>query len=93
MIATYDRSQQDDQVLPLHRRFLAMMPALRRAARFRFRHLRPFRRREVVEDVVGTCCAFYARLVEKGEEQRAYFSSLIAFAAARLVTAANWATP
>jgi hypothetical protein len=82
MIAFHDSSKLNDSAW--HHRFMAMLPALRRAACFRFRHLSPSRKREVIDDVVGTCCAFYARLVEKGEEKRAHFSSLVTFAAAQL---------
>ena len=71
MIATHDCHKPDHQVPPWHRRFLAMAPAIRRAANFRFRNLSPARRQEVVNEIVGTCCAFYARLVEQGQEERA----------------------
>jgi hypothetical protein len=82
MIAFNNSSKLNDPAW--HHRFLAMVPALRRAAHFRFRHLSPSRRRQVIEDLVGTCCAFYARLVEKGEEQRAHVSTFAKFAAAHL---------
>ena len=82
VICTLDK--QDDQMPAWHRRFLLMLPGLRRAASFRCRNLSPSRRQEVVNDIVGTCCAFYVRLVEKGQEERAHFSTLVKFAAAQL---------
>ena len=75
--------KQDDHVPSWHRRFLLMLPSLRRAANFCFRNLDPLSRQEVINEVVGTCCAFYGRLVEKGEEERAHFSTLVKFAAAQ----------
>jgi hypothetical protein len=84
MIAPHDHSKQDGQMPGWHRRFLLLLPRLRRAANFRFRHLDPARRKESVNEIVGTCCAFYARLVEKGEEERGHFSTLVKFAAAHL---------
>jgi hypothetical protein len=84
MIATDNHSKSDDQVLAWHAHFLAMVPAIRRAASFRVRHLDPSRRKESVNEIVGTCCAFYARLAETGQEERAHFSTLVRFAAAQL---------
>jgi hypothetical protein len=83
MIAFNQSSKPDDPTW--HSRFMAMLPGIRRAANFRYRRLSPARKREVVDDVVGTCCAFYAGLVEKGQEERAYPSALVRFAAAQLL--------
>jgi hypothetical protein len=70
--------------LAWHPRFLAMLPALRRAARFRFRHLSPSRKQEVVDDILGSCYTAYARLAEQGQEERAHSSTLVKFAAAQI---------
>ena len=84
MIATHNHSKPDDQMPGWHRRFLLLLPRLRRAASFRFRTLSPARRQEFVNDVIGTCFAFYSRLVAMGTEERAHFSTLVKFAAAQL---------
>jgi hypothetical protein len=84
MDVTCTLDKLDDQMPAWHRRFLLMLPRLRRAASFRFRTLSPSRRQDLVNDIVGTCCALYARLVEKGQEERAHFSTLVKFAAAHL---------
>jgi hypothetical protein len=84
MIATHDLSKQNDQMPGWHRRFLLLLPRLRRAANFRFRTLNPSRRQDLVNEVIGTCFTFYARLVEKRQEKRSRVSTLVKFAAAQL---------
>jgi hypothetical protein len=51
-----------------HARFLAMLPVIRRNARIAFRGARPERREELTQDVIASCFAAYARLVELGKE-------------------------
>jgi hypothetical protein len=80
MIAPYDHSKQDDQMPGWHRRFLAMVPAIRRCAEFSFRKLRPDLRKEMVDEVVVNALAAFARLVERGKEDSAYASSLAEYA-------------
>jgi hypothetical protein len=84
MIVTLTDSKPEDQTLDWHRRFLRLVPAIRRAANFRFRTLSAYRRREIVDDVLGMCCAFFARLAEKGQEERGYPTTLVQFAVAQL---------
>jgi hypothetical protein len=84
MDVTCALDKQGDQMPAWHRRFLLMLPRLRRAASFRFRTLSPARRQDLVNEVIGTCYGFYARLVEKRQEERAHVSTLVQFAAAQL---------
>ena len=79
MIATLDRSK-DDRIPDWHPRFLAMVPAIRRTAEICFRKLRPDLRREMVDEVIVSALAGYARLVERGKEDLAFASALARFA-------------
>ena len=79
MIATLDRSK-DDRIPAWHPRFLAMVPAIRRTAEICFRKLRPDLRREMVDEVIVSALAGYARLVERGKEDLAFASALARFA-------------
>jgi hypothetical protein len=80
MIAIQNSSKPDDVVPPWHRRFLALMPAVRRSAEFSFRKLRPDLRKEMVDEVVVNALAAFARLVERGKEDSAFPSSLAEYA-------------
>jgi hypothetical protein len=84
VIASLNHTQPDRQVRDWQNRFLLLVPSLRRAANFRVRNLSHDRRQEVVDDIIGVCFAFYARLVARGQEERAYCTALVRFAAARL---------
>ena len=63
-----------------HPRFLAMVPAIRRTAEICFRKLRPDLRQEMVDEVIVSALAGYARLVERGKEELAFASALARFA-------------
>jgi hypothetical protein len=80
MIAILNSRKRDDVVPEWHRRFLALLPAVRRCAEFSFRKLRPDLRKEMVDEVVVNALAAFARLVERGKEDSAYASSLAAYA-------------
>jgi hypothetical protein len=80
MIAVQNPRKPDDVVPDWHRRFLALMPAIRRSAEFSFRKLRPDLRKEMVDEVVVNALAAFARLVERGKEDSAYASSLAEYA-------------
>jgi hypothetical protein len=84
MIALKDCSKTDDRIPAWHRRFLAMVPAIRRTAEICFRKLRPDRRREMVEEVVVNALAAYIRLVGREKEELAFPSALARFAVAQV---------
>jgi hypothetical protein len=67
-----------------HALFLAMLPAIRRAAQITFRKVRPELRDELIEEVVANCFVAYARLVERGQADRAAPSPLARFAIAQV---------
>jgi hypothetical protein len=80
MIAIQKSTQPDDAVPEWHRRFLALVPTVRRCAEFSFRKLRPDLRREMVDEVVVNALAAFARLVTRGKEELAFPSSLVEYA-------------
>src|ERR1700676_5603012 len=70
--------------LPNHAEFLVMLPTIRRAAQITFRKVRPELRDELIEEVVANCFVAYARLVERGQADRAAPSPLARFAIAQV---------
>jgi hypothetical protein len=84
MIATVNYTELEGRIPDWHQRFLSLVPAIRRVAKFRLRYVSDSRRQELIDEIVGICCAFYARLAERGQEERAYFTTLVRFAAAHL---------
>jgi hypothetical protein len=84
MIATYDRSKQDDQIPNWHPRFLALVPAIRHTAEMCFQKLRPELRQDMVEEVIAYSLLAYARLVERGKEDLAFPSALARFGVAQV---------
>jgi hypothetical protein len=68
-VTAIQNSRKPDDVVPeWHRRFLALVPAVRRCAEFSFRKLRPDLRKEMVDEVVVNALAAFARLVERGRD-------------------------
>jgi hypothetical protein len=67
-----------------HAAFVAMLPAIRRAAQISFRKIRPELRDDLVEEVVANAFVAYARLVERGQVDRALPSPLARFAIAQV---------
>src|SRR5450631_4307334 len=68
----------------LHAAFLSMLPAIRRTAQISFRKVRPELRDELIEEVVANCYVAYARLIERGQADRALPSPLARFAIAQV---------
>jgi hypothetical protein len=62
------------------RRFLELLPAIQRFARFAFRHLEPVSREEAVAEAVAAALVAYHRLFQLGRQQIAYASPLARFA-------------
>ena len=67
-----------------HAAFLAMLPAIRRTAQISFRKVRPELRGELIEEVVANAFCGFARLVERGQADRALPSPLARFAIAQV---------
>jgi hypothetical protein len=64
------------------RAFLELVPVVRRAARFRFRHIRcAHRRDDLVAETVALAWAWYARLVARGKDPAAFPAAFAALAA------------
>src|ERR1700676_1259755 len=66
--------------LPNHAEFLESLPTIRRPAQITFVRVRPELRDELIEEVVANCFVAYARLVERGQADRAAPSPLARFA-------------
>ena len=67
MIAMTEPRYANTQTTTDHASFLAMLPAIRRAAQITFRKVRPELRDELIEEVVANCFVAYAQLVERGQ--------------------------
>jgi hypothetical protein len=67
-----------------HAPFMAMLPAIRRAAQISFRKVRPELRDDLIEEVVANAFVAYVRLVERGQADRALPSPLARFAIAQV---------
>jgi hypothetical protein len=76
----YSNSTKPDS----HAAFLAMLPAIRRTAQISFRKVRPELRGELIEEVIANSFVAYARLVERGQADRALPSPLARFAIAQV---------
>ena len=67
-----------------HAGFLAMLPAIRRHARFCFRHDPTATRDELIQEAVATAFVAFARLVELNKADLAYASVLAKYAVAQV---------
>ena len=67
-----------------HRKFLTMLPLIRRHAAVSFRQLGPEARAEAVQEVVANALVAFRRLVELGKADVAYASPLARFAASQV---------
>jgi hypothetical protein len=80
MIAQIKRQKSKTKSHVWHARFLAMLPSIRRRAHITFRAAHPELREELVQEVVASSFAAYARLVELGKEELAFPGPLARFA-------------
>jgi hypothetical protein len=60
--------------------FEAMLPTIQRVACYRFRHVRRWRRQELIHDVIALAYVAYARLIERGKVALAYPTVLAQYA-------------
>jgi hypothetical protein len=84
MIAAIKTQESRTETPANHAAFVAMLPAIRRTAQITFRKLRPELRDELIEEVVANCYVAYARLIERGQADRALPSPLARFAIAQV---------
>ena len=84
MIAAIRNQESRTETPANHAAFVAMLPAIRRTAQITFRKVRPELRDELIEEVVANCYVAYARLIERGQADRALPSPLARFAIAQV---------
>jgi hypothetical protein len=84
MIAAIKTRELKSEAPGNHAAFVAMLPAIRRSAQISFRKIRPELRGELIEEVVANCYVAYARLIERGQADRALPSPLARFAIAQV---------
>jgi hypothetical protein len=70
----------DDSTPAWHKRFLDMLPAIRRQAHFAFHDLTPQSREDAVDEVIGLALVAFVQLVERGKAKQAYPSPLAQYA-------------
>ena len=80
MIASAKRPKSKCKASAQHATFLAMLPAVRRSAQDAFRKLPPELRHDLIEEVVANSYVAFARLVQRGQVERAAPSPLARFA-------------
>ena len=83
MIATVKRPKSKCKAAQ-HAAFLAMMPTIRRSAKIAFRKLPPELRHDLIEEVVANSYVAFARLVERGQADRASATPLARYAIAQI---------
>jgi hypothetical protein len=84
MIAIASRPQRPVQNPRWHRRFLEMLPAIRRYALFAFRKLPTETRDELVQETIANCCLACRRLAQRRKLAIARPSPLARFAVAQV---------
>ena len=84
MIAAIRNQESRTETPANNSAFVAMLPAIRRTAQITFRKIRPELRDELIEEVVANCYVAYARLIERGQADRALPSPLARFAIAQV---------
>ena len=84
MIASVKRPKSNRKASARHAEFLTMLPAIRRSAQVSFRKLPPELRHDLIEEVVANSYVAFARLVERGEADRALATPLARYAIAQI---------
>ena len=84
MIARVTRPTSHRTTSARHAEFLAMLPAIRRSAQVAFRKLPPELRHDLIEEVVANSYVAFARLVERGQADRALATPLARYAIAHV---------
>ena len=84
MIARVKRPKSQCKTSAQHATFLAMMPAIRHSAQIAFRKLPPELRHDLIEEAIANSYVAFARLVERGQADRASATPLARFAIAQV---------
>ena len=84
MIAIAKPSSSKRSVPRWHKKFMAMLPLIRRHAAVSFRHLDPEARAEAVQEVICNALAAFRRLVELGKIDVAFPSPLARYGVAQV---------
>ena len=84
MIATSKLSQSVTNPPVWHRPFLAMVPKIRRQARFAFRKAPPELQQDLIAEDIANAMQAYVRLMELGKQDLAFASALGRFAMAQV---------
>jgi hypothetical protein len=84
MIAIASKPKRPVQNPRWHNRFLKMLPAIRRYARFSFRNLPTETRDELVQETIANCCVACRRLAQRRKLAVALPSPLARFAVAQV---------
>jgi len=84
MIAVADKASRKPRMPRWHKKFLQMLPLIRRHAAVSFRHLDREARAEAVQEVICNALAAFRRLVELGKADVAYASPLARYAVAQV---------
>ena len=73
--------------------FIAMLPAIQRYAKRRFRNKHSEERDELIAEVVAITFSMFVRLVERGKTDRAYASTLANYSCRQVATGRRLGTP
>ena len=84
MIACVKRPKSHRTTSAQHAAFLAMLPAIRRSGQVAFRKLPPELRHDLIAEVVANSYVAFARLVERGQADRALATPLARYAIAQI---------
>ena len=84
MIASAKRPKSKCDAPARHADFLSMLTAIRHSAQIAFRKLPPELRHDLIEEVVANSFVAFARLVERGQADRASASPLARYAIAQV---------
>ena len=84
MIARVKRPTSHRKTSARHAEFLAMLPAIRSSAQIAFRKLPPELRHDLIQEVVANSFVAFARLVERGQADRASATPLAHYAIAQV---------
>ena len=84
MIAIASRSKRTDRNPRWHRRFLFMLPAIKRYALFYFRNLPPEARDEQVQETIANCYVACCRLAQRRKLADVHPSPLVRYAVSQV---------
>ncbi len=84
MIASVKRPKSHRKTSARHAEFLAMLPAIRGSAQIAFRKLPLELRHDLIEEVIANSFVAFARLVERGQADRASATPLARYAIAQI---------